>query len=37
VSAPEYGVDMLLLERNLELTPAQRFRQLTDALRLVGR
>lgn len=36
-AAAEHGIDMLLLERNLELTPAQRMQQLTDALRLVGR
>jgi hypothetical protein len=36
-AAAEHGIDMLLLERNLELTPAQRMQQLSDALRLVGR
>jgi hypothetical protein len=31
------GVDLSLLERNLELTPAERMQQLEDALRLMGR
>ena len=36
-AAGEHGVDLLLLERNLQLTPAQRMQQLEDALRLMGR
>jgi hypothetical protein len=35
--AAEHGVDLLLLERNLALTPAERMQQLEDALRLMGR
>jgi hypothetical protein len=35
--AGEHGVDLLLLERNLALTPAERMQQLEDALRLMGR
>ena len=31
------GVDLSLLARNLELTPAERMQQLEDALRLMGR
>ena len=36
-AAARHGVDLTLLERNLELTPAERMQQLEDALRLMGR
>lgn len=36
-AAGAHGVDLLLLERNLALTPAERMQQLEDALRLMGR
>jgi hypothetical protein len=36
-AAAAHGVDLLLLERNLALTPAERMQQLEDALRLMGR
>jgi hypothetical protein len=36
-AAGAHGVDLLLLERNLALTPAERMQQLDDALRLMGR
>ncbi|MEM6990100.1 MAG: hypothetical protein AAF721_06375 [Myxococcota bacterium] len=36
-AAAAHGVDVLLLQRNLALTPAQRLQQLEAALRLVGR
>jgi hypothetical protein len=36
-AAAAHGVDLLLLERNLSLTPAERMQQLEDALRLMGR
>ncbi|HLT34846.1 MAG TPA: hypothetical protein VK034_01140 [Enhygromyxa sp.] len=36
-AAAAHGVDLLLLERNLELTPAQRMQQHEDMLRLMGR
>ena len=36
-AAGEHGIDLLLLERNLGLTPAERMQQLEDALRLMGR
>ena len=36
-AAGEHGIDLLLLERNLGLTPAERMAQLEDALCLMGR
>jgi hypothetical protein len=36
-AAGAQGVDLLLLERNLALTPAERMQQLEDMLRLMGR
>jgi hypothetical protein len=36
-AAGRHGVDLLLLERCLALTPAQRMQQLEDALRVMGR
>ncbi|MCA9682873.1 MAG: hypothetical protein KC431_07205 [Myxococcales bacterium] len=36
-AAAAAGIDLSLLERNLELTPAERMQQLEDALRLMGR
>ena len=36
-AAAAHGVDLLLLERNLELTPAERMLQHEDMLRLIGR
>jgi predicted DsbA family dithiol-disulfide isomerase len=36
-AAGAHGVDLLLLERNLALTPAERMQQLEEALRLMGR
>lgn len=36
-AAGKHGIDLLLLERNLGLTPLERMTQLEDALRLMGR
>jgi hypothetical protein len=36
-AAAAHGIDLFLLERNLELTPAERMQQLEDMLRLMGR
>ncbi|HVI01551.1 MAG TPA: hypothetical protein VM869_22705 [Enhygromyxa sp.] len=36
-AAAAHGIDLLLLERNLELTPAERMQQHEDMLRLMGR
>lgn len=36
-AAGEHGTDLLLLERNLRLSPTERMAQLEDALRLMGR
>lgn len=36
-AAAAHDVDLLLLERHLALTPAERLQQLEDALRLMGR
>ncbi|PRQ08970.1 hypothetical protein [Enhygromyxa salina] len=35
-AAGAHGVDLLLLERTLALTPAERMQQLEDALRLMA-
>lgn len=36
-AAAAHGIDLLLLERNLELTPAERMVQHEEMLRLMGR
>jgi hypothetical protein len=36
-AAAAHGIDLLLLERNLELTPAERMLQHEEMLRLMGR
>jgi hypothetical protein len=36
-AAAAHGVDLFLLEQNLELTPAERMQQHEELLRLMGR